>query len=219
MDALHAPCPDQVRPQCWEARGEQLTASDELLGQVRRDLARLDKSGVRLLSARSVVVCTKRLNEAVDRGVSRFVVDLHAMERLVLDLRQAAGAGVLAVCGKVGGLRQYEPVFGPLGGRLCTVLEEKRQRSAYWFPGVGEIRFLMDADASDKLVGIASLVGKYLREVLMARIVRHYREVDAELPDASGYHDPVTASFVRATALVRKRRNVPEDCFERRAIG
>lgn len=218
-DELKRPCPDHVRPQCWGAEGEALSAPEPLLRDVRRDLAKLEKAGVKLVAVRSVIVCTKRLNEAVDRGQSRFVVDLHAMERLVLDLQARAGQPVLAVCGKVGGLRQYEPAFGPLSGRLCSVLDERKECSAYHFPGVGELRFLMDADASDKLVGIASLVGKYLREVLMARIVRHYGREVADLPDASGYHDPVTASFVKATALARKRAKVPADCFERRAIG
>lgn len=218
-EELKRPCPEHVRPQCWGAEGEALSAPDSLVADVRRDLAKLEKSGVKLVAVRSVVVCTKRLNEAVDRGVSRFVVDLHSMERLVLDLRAQAGQAVLAVCGKVGGLRQYEPAFGPLSGRLCTVLEERKECSAYHFPGVGELRFLMDADDSDKLVGIASLVGKYLREVLMARIVRHYGQMVPGLPDASGYHDPVTTTFVKATALARKRAKVPADCFERRAIG
>ncbi len=218
-EALTRPCPSHVRAQCWGMEPDAWAASDALMGEVRRDLRRLEKSGVRLLRARSVVVCTKRLNEAADRGVSRFVMDLHAMERLVLDLREQAGEAVLAVCGKVGGLRQYEPVFGPLSGRLCSVLGEERAKSAYWFPDVGELRFVMDADASDKLVSIASLVGKYLREVLMARIVRHYRAELADLPEASGYHDPVTARFVDTTALLRRKRNVPDDCFERRAVG
>ena len=34
-------------------------------------------------------------------------------------------------------------------------------------------------------------------------------------PDVSGYHDPVTARFVDRTALVRKRRKMPDRCFER----
>ncbi len=218
-EELRRPCPDHVRPQCWGTEGEPLVAPDELLRGVRGDLKKLEKTGVKLVGVRSVVVCTKRLNEAVDAGRSRFVVDLHAMERLVLALRERAAGPVLAVCGKVGGLRQYEPVFGPLSGRLCSVLEERKERSAYYFPGLGEMRFLMDADASDKLVSIASLVGKYLREVLMARIVRHYGTQVAGLPDASGYHDKITTAFVEATSLVRRRSKVPGDCFERRAIG
>ncbi len=218
-DELKRPCPEHVRPQCWGAEGEVFVAGDDLLEDVRRDVKKLEKSGVRLAGARSVVVCTKRLNEAVDRGMSRFVVDLHSRERLVLDYREQVGTPVLAVCGKVGGLRQYEPAFGPLSGRLCSVLEERKERSAYYFPGVGELRFVMDADDSDKLVAISSLVGKYLREVLMARIVRHYGRTLDGLPDASGYHDPITTTFVDATKLLRRRTKIPADCFERRAIG
>jgi hypothetical protein len=56
----------------------------------------------------------------------------------------------------------------------------------------------------------------------MARIVRHHRAAAAgagtELPDASGYHDPVTARFVEATRLTRRRSGLPDDCFERRSL-
>ena len=63
--------------------------------------------------------------------------------------------------------------------------------------------------------GLASLVGKWARDLLMGRIVRHHRSFDAELPVASGYHDPVTSRFIKATALARKNRGLPDDCFER----
>ena len=70
------------------------------------------------------------------------------------------------------------------------------------------------ADASDPLVMLASLVGKYVRELLMARIVRFYPAGDDE-SGASGYHDPVTHAFVERTALFRRDRSVPIHCFER----
>jgi hypothetical protein len=65
------------------------------------------------------------------------------------------------------------------------------------------------------LVGLASLVGKYLRELLMGHIVDRYRETDATLPRASGYHDPVTARFVLETATIRRQQEIPDICFER----
>ncbi len=87
---------------------------------------------------------------------------------------------------------------------------------------------MRDADASAPLVMLASLVGKYVRELFMRRISHHYfSEAEAralETPDEaeqeapprpSGYHDPVTAAFVKRTALVRKKRKLPERCFER----
>jgi hypothetical protein len=160
-------------------------------------------------------VCNKRLNESFDRGHSRFHVDLHAMERLVLAFREEAGADVDAVCGKVGGFGDYASVFGPLAGRLHIELEKTRARSAYHFPGVGRIAFVMDADDSDLLVGLASMVGKYLREVLMSRIAKN---LGGPAATASGYYDPRTTAFIDATALVRKKRRIPDVCFERKTL-
>lgn len=217
VEWLVAPCPGHVKEQCWNASGA-FVASEAELKAVRKDVDRLAASGVALRGARSVIVCTQRLNRELDQGRTRFAVDLHAMERLVLGFRDEVGADVLAVCGKVGGLRQYEPAFGPLSGRLCSVLSERKEHSAYWFPGVGELRFVMDADDSDMLVSIASLIGKYLREILMAKIVEHYRAHKPELKDASGYHDNITDGFVEATRLLRKKLKVHDDCFERRSL-
>jgi ribonuclease HII len=214
-DTLRAPCPSHVVPQCWATDGEAFTASDDLLAAVARDLAGLARKGVEVLAVRSVVLCTRRLNEGVERGLNRFVADLHAMERLVLELAQMAGADVHAVCGKVGGFDRYSDAFGPLAGRLHAILEEGRARSAYRFPGLGELAFVRDGDASDLVVAMASMVGKYIRELMMSRIVRHYQAHAPELPSASGYSDPVTTSFIRATQLVRRDRAVPRDCFER----
>ena len=212
---LRAPCPSHVAAQCWSTGGEAFEASDELVGKVSADLARLARSGVELVAARSVILCAKRMNEGVASGKSKFAIDLNAMERLVLELQAMAGTEVRAVCGKVGGFAKYGPAFGPLAGRMHTVIEEGRARSAYHFPGVGEISFVRDSDASDLCVAMASLVGKWVREATMGRIVRHYREAIPELPDASGYHDPVTGRFVEATRLLRREREVPDRCFER----
>ena len=213
---LRAPCPTHVEAQCWSAEGEAFVATDEMVATIGRDLDRLATKGVEVLAVRSVILCARRMNDGLDAGRNRFVLDLHAMERLVMDLRGIAGEDVYAVCGKVGGFGKYGDAFGPLGGRLHAVLEEGRARSAYHFPGVGEIAFVRDSDASDLCVAMASMVGKYVREALMGRIVRHYREPLPDLPDASGYYDPVTTTFIDATRLVRASRGVPDRCFERR---
>jgi len=213
---LRAPCPEHVEAQCWSAGGERFSAPDAMVDTVAADLDRLAAQGVELCAVRSVILCARRMNDGLEAGRSRFTLDLHAMERLVLDLRAVAGEEVTAVCGKVGGFGKYGSAFGPLGGQLHSVLEEGRPRSAYHFPGVGEIAFVRDADATDLCVAMASMVGKYVREALMARVVRFYRAEQPDLPDASGYYDPVTTVFMDATRLVREQRRVPDGCFERR---
>jgi hypothetical protein len=157
------------------------------------------------------------MNDARARGQNRFTLDLHAMEQLVLSLRQGVDSDVHAICGKVGGMAQYGRFFGPLGGFLHVALEQGRARSAYRFPGLGELHFVRDADSSDPLVMIASLVGKYVRELLMHRIVRFYPASEEARP--SGYHDPLTTRFVARTALIRRNRGVPKTCFERDGAG
>src|SRR6202012_3480391 len=117
-------------------------------------------------------------------------------ERLALDARSRSTGDLVATCGKVGGFDKYVPAFGPLGGRLHAVVGEGRKRSEYAFPGLGRIAFVRDADDSHMLVGMASLVGKWVRDLLMARVVRYHRRNHPEVPDASGYHDPVTARFI-----------------------
>jgi hypothetical protein len=217
--ALRSPCPEAHAEQCWSTLGEELTAEPELVETLEKDLARLESQGVDIVRAACVITCARRLNEGVARGLSRFDVDLHCMERLALDVGEREGCDVTAICGKVGGYDRYPQAFGPLGGRLHTVVSEGRARSEYALPGLGRIAFVRDADDTHMLVAMASLVGKWVRELLMARIVRYHRAHDPELPDASGYHDPVTTTFIERTRLVRGSRALPDDCFTRRALG
>ena len=208
-------CPPEVAPQCWVDDDEVFRAPDELVRRVQGHLATLASRGIRIVAVRSSALCTRRLNLGRRRGESRFTMDLHQMERLVLELRELAGGELSAVCGKVGGMSDYSRFWGPLGGRLHTVLEQGRRVSAYRFPGLGELSFVQDADAEDPLVMLASLVGKYFRELLMARIARHWESALGESFAPSGYHDPVTERFVTATRRLRRQRRTPDDCFER----
>lgn len=208
-------CPSHVEAQCWSAHGEAFEADDKLVARVTADLERLAVQGVDIVGVRSSLVCTRRINDARTEGRSRFDVDLHAMERMVLDARERHVGELEAVCGKVGGYARYSDAFGPLAGRLHAIIEEGAKRSAYSFPGLGTIAFVRDADQSHLLVAMASMIGKWIREVMMTRIVRHYGYAEDATELASGYHDPVTDRFVDATALVRQKRKVPDTCFER----
>jgi len=212
---LRASCPAHVREQCWNAEGEAFEAKGRQLRAVGSDLDDLAARGVDVIEARSSIVCTRRLNDERAAGRSRFDVDLHAMERMILYYRERFGEDLDVVCGKVGGYARYPDAFGPLAGRMHAVIEEGAARSAYRLPGLGTIAFVRDADAGHLLVSMASMVGKWLREVLMARIVRFYAGGAGVPESASGYHDPVTEKFVAATALIREKRRIPETCFAR----
>lgn len=211
---LREPCPKSAHAQCWTSDREAFCASADQLQRAFQHVQTLAGKGVRVLEVRTSVVCTQQLNDNKRRGINRFVSDLHAMERLILKLRARAASPVHAVCGKVGGIGEYGKFFGPLAGWLHAAVVEGQAESAYQFPNLGRIRFVRDADAQAPLVMLASLVGKYVRELFMQRIASHYPAPEAA-PRPSGYHDPVTAAFVERTALLRKKRRLPDSCFER----
>jgi ribonuclease HII len=216
---LRAPCPAAAREQCWSCDGEAFASAEADVARANDDLDALAHAGVQVRWVRSEVTCARRINEARAAGRGRLQLDLASMEQLVLAARQVAGAEILAVCGKVGGIRRYGPALERLGAGLHTVLEEGPACSSYRFAGVGEVRFVRDADGADPLVALASLVGKYVREVLMKRVVRFYRAAIPGLGDASGYNDPVTGRFVAATREARARMGVPDACFRREQTG
>jgi ribonuclease HII len=211
---LREPCPKSAHAQCWSNEREAFSATPDQHARALGHVVTLATKGVRILEVRSSVVCTQQLNSNKRRGINRFVSDLHAMERLILKLQARAASPVHAVCGKVGGIGAYGKFFGPLGGWLHATIVEGQAESAYQFPTLGRIRFVRDADAHAPLVMLASLVGKYVRELFMQRIASHY-PAKADDPRPSGYHDPITAAFVERTALVRKKRKLPDTCFER----
>jgi hypothetical protein len=250
---LRAPCPSRDAAQatadvehaaamCWPEAPERFIADDALVERCARTIRGWGASGdevgrnngrftrripLELVGLRASIVCASRLNEAKSSGRHKFAVDLHEMERIALAFHAAATptAPLDAVCGKVGGMGYYSDYFGPLSGSLRAIEAEGEMASAYRFPGLGRVTFLQDADAADPLVGLASIVGKYLRELLMGRIVRYLRDAHAKtsldpsaepaLPPASGYRDPNTKRFIAATELVRQNRGVPDRCFLR----
>jgi ribonuclease HII len=211
---LREPCPKSAHAQCWESEREVFAATEDQRARALSHVQTLASKGVRVVEVRSSVVCTQQLNDNKRRGINRFVSDLHAMERLILSMQARAAAPVDAICGKVGGIGAYGKFFGPLGGWLHATIVEGQAESAYQFPKLGRIRFVRDADAHAPLVMLASLVGKYVRELFMQRIASHYPTAE-DSPRPSGYHDPVTAAFVARTALLRKKRRMPDTCFER----
>lgn len=212
--ALRTPCPDPItaRP-CWE-RPLALPAFGGDVARGRELLAALKDGGVTFRRVRTTLACAGVLNAWLAGGRTKLTLDLHLFERLLLDARLAARAPLHAICGMVGGLRRYAPHLHQLGA--VSVVEEVKGASRYQASATGTVDFEVKADDRHLPVGLASMVGKYVREIAMARLVGWYRAQVPELPAASGYHDPVTARFVEGSAELRRRLPVQDTCFERR---
>ena len=205
---MRAPCPAEAAPQCWTEGWTLPSPGRRLAGA----LARLD---ARLVAISATVLCASRVNDSLAGGRSKMGVDLGLFENVLLGLRDRAGVDATFLCGKVGARTDYDVAFDSLSGYLRTTLEQKRKRSAYKLLGIGEVHFVMDGDASEPPIALASVVGKVLREGFVGRMNRFWSGHVPDLVHASGYHDPVTEAFVDRTAAARVRLSVPDRCFLR----
>ncbi len=213
--ALRARCPDDgaTARQCWPQLPLPAFGGD--LARGRNVLDALANEGVHVHRVRTAVVCAGALNDALAAGSTKLRVDLELFERLILDARARCSSDVLALCGMVGGIRRYLDYFDRLA--QPEVLREVKGASVYQVPGVGRVSFEVKADDRHLPVGLASMVGKYVRELGMARLMAFYRERDPTLPAASGYHDKVTARFIDGSRELRHRLAIAPECFERRS--
>lgn len=211
--ALRGPCPRSSAPHCWAELALPAFGGEVETG--RAILAGLAKKKITLTSARTVALCVSLFNREVARCGSKFSVDLELFERLILTLPRDGQQQIIA--GMVGGIRAYGRYFERLLPLAPTVIEEGRKLCRYTVPTVGEVAFEVDADATHLPVSLASMIGKYVRELWMERQNRFFMDIDPSLKPASGYHDPVTRRLVAATELVRRERHMGDDCFLRQS--
>lgn len=216
--ALRTACPDATTAsQCWSINPRLPAFGGDLAEGARRVQALSGRSALRIVDVQSRLVCAGLLNQKKALGQNKLEVDLELFEELVAHSSTRHGGPLLAICGMVGGIRDYRSRFRRFAEERVHSLPGRRGQCRYRIDSVGEMRFEISADARHLPVALASMLGKYIRELSMHRIGEFYRAQVPELPLASGYHDPVTSRFIEATEPDRKRLRIATDCFRRRA--
>jgi len=215
---LRACCPDApTAGQCWAvdlplpAFGGDVSYGEGLLDRL------VGRSSLRIVDVQSRIACAGVLNAKLAAGTNKLAVDLELFEDLICAVRARHGTPLLAVCGMVGGIRDYASRLSRFEPSRVRLLAGRRGQRRYTVDGVGEVRFEVDADARHLPVALASIVGKYVREICMRRIGEFYQKGEPALKLASGYHDPVTTRFIDATESLRRRLGIAPDCFRRQA--
>jgi len=211
---LRTACPRNSAPQCWKVP-VALPVFGGQVEQGRTVLRKLSRTGIRIRSVRSAITCARVLNTAVKRMGSKFSVDLSLFERLLLCARALLNEDFEAYCGMVGGIRKYPRYFQHFTQSQIETVKEVRSHSIYRISELGLVTFEVDADAHHMPVGLASMLGKYIRELAMERQNQFYLNHEPSLRRVSGYHDPITARFVQQTIKLRDRLRISQECFER----
>jgi hypothetical protein len=150
-------------------------------------------TGVERGLVRSVVVCPARFNGLLDRWNSKGAVLGDGLGELVACNRAAAGTGAALsfFVDKHGGRNAYAPVLqDAIPDGLVLAREEGSLRSAYTVLGTAQnlrLTFEPRADAAHFCVALASMVSKYLRELLMAEFNRFWQAQVPGLQPTAGY--------------------------------
>jgi ribonuclease HII len=215
---LRSCCPnDPTADQCWTVDLPlPVFGGDESYGEALLDRL-VGRSSLRVVDVQSRVACAGELNTKLAAGKNKLAVDLELFEDLISFARVRHGSPLLAVCGMIGGIRDYASRLSRFEDHRVEPLGSRRGQRRYMVDDVGEVRFEVDADARHLPVALASIVGKYVREICMRRIGEFYRQGDPGLKLASGYHDPVTTRFIEATESSRRQLGIAPNCFRRQA--
>lgn len=177
---------------------------------------------VRLGLMRGVAVCPVRFNQILDRWDSKGAVLGHALTELLSScLAETDGAteAVHFFIDKHGGRNTYSALLqNALTQGVVTAQEEGRIRSVYHVLGLErEVRmtFQPRADAEHFCVALASMVAKYLREVLMREFNAFWETHVPGLKPTAGY--PADAGrFLGAIRPAAQRLGIAESALWRR---
>ncbi|OPZ88662.1 MAG: hypothetical protein BWY73_01632 [candidate division TA06 bacterium ADurb.Bin417] len=174
---------------------------------------------MQLETPRAALFCPRLFNQHCGPAAESNKSELVIRTGLALSGRERP-AELAAVLGKVGGRHYYARHLSEhFPGCRVETLREEPAISAYRLRDgerLHRFTYLADGESRDFLVAAASLFGKYSREIFWKKTVRFFAARASEpLPPASGYRDGITRRFVAATAGIRKRLGIPEDCFLR----
>jgi len=202
-------CRASLEEHPWYApRGERLP----LEASCAELAARCAQRGVRprLLAGRALA--EGAYNRRVARTGNKAAVLLELVAELLVQTRAAAGSAPLVVfVDRLGGRRDYRPLLtDAFPGAWLWEQDSSPREQRYRLEGLAgptEIRFRVKADSSCFAVAVASMTGKYLRELFMRRFNAYWQAIDTHVPETSGYHADA-GPFLEATRRHRRRLGV-----------
>ena len=176
--------------------------------------ARFEALKISPLACASYAICPGVFNQSLANGaMNKLQFDFHLMIQLIDWVRERhPGETVLALCGKVGGTRCYLPWFSAEKKSDVLPIIEERDQSRYSLTSDVEVAFIKDGDSLHLPIAVASMIGKYVRELQMTEINVLLAPGEKHV---SGYRDPRTKSFIRQTESNRAQIGLPDSCFLR----
>jgi hypothetical protein len=158
--------------------------------------AAMNRLGIQLAAVRTRVVFASEFNRLADAAGSKGAIVSHSTLQLVRELCDLYpdAASVQVVCDKHGGRNRYdELIAGHFDDQFVFRVVESRERSTY---RCGRAEFCFRTKAEELMpVALASMVSKYIRELLMKQFNQFWQRHVPGLKPTAGY--PVDARRFR----------------------
>jgi ribonuclease HII len=178
-------------------------------------------NGVRMAFVRSAVICPPTFNSVLDRWNSKGAVLAHGLAALIEQARSAASDAdsLHFSIDKHGGRNHYAATLQhALPGTMIVASEESALCSTYTVLGLKRtcrFQFQPRADSAHFCVAAASMVSKYLRELLMHEFNRFWRNHVPDLKSTAGYPGDA-ARFLKDIQPAMQRLGIAESALWRR---
>jgi hypothetical protein len=195
VEALYSSSHPALRRECWYTGATTLpveTKADHSEAARARFTGACRDAGVTCGLVRGVVVCPEQFNALTDAAGSKGAVLRYGLAELVRACWTLADDEPLTFfIDKHGGRNTYAAMLQdavPEG--FVIAHHESSARSVYSVTGLRrEVRWTFQprADAEHFSVALASMVSKYVREVLMGEFNRFWQERVADLKPTAGY--------------------------------
>lgn len=213
----YAGCQDLSLP-----RVQAAAASDAVCSKLEETLASV---GMAAPSFRAAVINETNYNESVARTSNKADVLIENVLALVehasVERASHDSDGLLVVhVDRLGGrLRYREWLMNVFPGRELIIREETADRSAYEILSPSQrllIEFVKNADQRHMAVALASMLAKYLRELVMEAFNRYWRQFDPNLKATAGYYTDSQRFLGDIAPLLQTARLRPDDFVRQR---
>jgi ribonuclease HII len=199
-----------LQDECWYAGTRALPLAADalaLLSEIERLKIATGEARLTWGFCRSAVVCAPRFNDLVDRWDSKAIVPTLSLVRLIRACVAALpDEPIRLVVDKQGGRNRYGAMLQEaFPGGIVRPVEEGADRSVYRVECLSrpvEVVFEPRADDAHFPVALASMVSKYLREVLMAEFNAFWQTHVPGVKPTAGYPGDAARFFdeIRPTA-------------------
>lgn len=179
------------------------------------------ETAIRWNGAHSVIVCPTRFNRTLDQWDSKGAVLGHALAELLHAVLGLDGDEPLHLhVDKHGGRNTYAAMLqDAVPDGMVLAHEESAQRSSYSVLGLSRavrITFQPRADAEHFCVALASMVSKYVRELLMHEFNAFWLQHVPDLKPTAGYPMDAKRFWQAIQPAVKKLGLAPDSLWRRK---